>query len=1664
MSLPGEENKANTDAPKKPDNGENNKNHHVEGSILMYKGEGCRSALDRSTGKPRRVSWKKEETVEKQLEELFRFDDEKDKKISDEIRQLMADEIEHEQGVNRKLRSELNLLTSLGVTLSNESDRENTKKRDMRNKDIFDDELKELDRLDDDEDKKISDEIRQLMADEIEHENDINRRLRRELNLMTSLGMELSKKPSRPSTKKREKQSDNDESKLSSTSLNSSSTVPKNNNKRELTIKPSSSPQVNEENNNPSVQENNLDATIRRKNSLKSLDDIADSKSYDVLDKNYFKKEVPNNVEKYIGTTEKKEDTVDTKDEASSSLDTCLESYTNLISTHATHMVILDQARKNATNRLQEYSKGILEDFEGNSPPISQGDNSPEPHGTELKMTKQEIQNKINIQPKDIYLPPCDDETKQVGNTSMHERSPSNSGISTDETKPPAPATPLTLPQTITPPSSSTTFEPPLQVKTAQNFQSFGPNRSKHIELLKEAKQNAVRKLKHLPASFSYESGSNSQSQSRSQQARSQNVSANQSSQSSIPSIPKSTENSVGEKENKESCNDNQPDDEETNSSSGMTGNHAIAKQENDEIRDSFQSDMNFKRMHCSIRTIFSQHHERSLQLLKEAEEISSRTILYGQKEVEQLEDDNIYNNESEKGEMMNENGGDATFNEFTSHHVVKSQKSEKDELSQLITDKGKKNDLEDFAYELLFSEDGNESIDDQAKHSARIEKALAFLRMMGEDEMSAATTVLDYTEKDIDADFTDTKKKSLRLKEDLSARITSASSDISSHPFVPPSFSGAAKYMINDEDNNYDCTSDNSTLKKYSSQRSYDSKDALSILRKEIEMEQKALYEDAHRRKSSEYEKFTPGTLSHGTNKSDYDYYPNESDLLYRVRLGKEEYINYDSYSVSTLTTEIHPRKKRTSFSSQKTPVVLEDPLENCMSIENEYEEVSNTQKENDLLKVAEIIEEVEPNEMDQNRDNITIEPNDESEQDQTNVNAKKVGYEKPLSNEISSGLLLNKEQVENDETTSNNKDEIQDEIAEQKPKSDNRICSKLTADVKTSDPILQKIEHRDGNDENVENGAFVARKSDVDDEIPDDNLLQSTSDEFSHLVSETSLQLDIAPVTCERKSNEPEHLGSVENMRVEERNCGFDVYSSQADEVSTSNPKERDNEETLQKGNVKLNSVLSKPLKSQIELSQDISGTKLLKKNDLDITLHGKSLTPPEQEKMQTEVIKVSNDSKIDSLDEVTKYHDGLIISPDLAADIQQKIEVQNVKSADLSNEKINVSMLRSANNEDDVIQNLPTNSPQSHRRGSRSHCSFSTLTEGTEAFRFWREEGNRAYYQNLVSKDIKTPDLHDDMDKSEWTTLHKHLVLLFAKPEMIPEAMKKIKPLDSSTPLHRAVWLAPPALTLLLILLGDSCREVFEILDNDGNTPLHLCAANLQISIANEKPFRKHDDSKVADNTPADEKGIEVINTKILTSLVDASPEVAKKQNAGGDTPLHLLVSSPQASTLFHKSYQGIEEVLSSLVKADKNICKLQNGTGATPLHIAISNRCSDLILNQLIDYCPDCCAIRDKQGMLPLHYVAAFGHISLRSVKKIVDVYPEAIHQTSLNGDTPLHVGLSNALVTMVNDNGKLKRRSLKLFEFLVVRSDQNSELDQKTDPLLICNNEKVRSFY
>jgi hypothetical protein len=346
-----------------------------------------------------------------------------------------------------------------------------------------------------------------------------------------------------------------------------------------------------------------------------------------------------------------------------------------------------------------------------------------------------------------------------------------------------------------------------------------------------------------------------------------------------------------------------------------------------------------------------------------------------------------------------------------------------------------------------------------------------------------------------------------------------------------------------------------------------------------------------------------------------------------------------------------------------------------------------------------------------------------------------------------------------------------------------------------------------------------------------------------------------------------------------------------------------------------------------------------------------------------------------------------------------------------------------------------------------------------------------------------------LHRSLEKASWKELHQHIIDL-SKSSNLTEIAAQLSvphPRDGGTTLHISSWKAPPSLGAMMIqLMPENSREMAvlqSIRDGEGNTPLHLCCGNLEYN----------------------EDGIDYL--AVLKAIVKVAPKSAwSMQNSEGDTPLHMLVTSPlctgtaaaddddttRGASKNRTSSSGVSttskstkteklalEAVNLVLKAEAFECAtIPERTGATPLHVALANGSHDCVIEALLDAAPSAAEVEDGRGLLPLHWAAAFARVGYGVVKRLINAYPQAVTHASIDGDIPLHLAVANATIDKVDDGrggssasidvNKVDRNRLKIVELLmndaVWKSSPLRDTSDLTSPILTANREKLTPLH
>jgi ankyrin repeat protein len=163
---------------------------------------------------------------------------------------------------------------------------------------------------------------------------------------------------------------------------------------------------------------------------------------------------------------------------------------------------------------------------------------------------------------------------------------------------------------------------------------------------------------------------------------------------------------------------------------------------------------------------------------------------------------------------------------------------------------------------------------------------------------------------------------------------------------------------------------------------------------------------------------------------------------------------------------------------------------------------------------------------------------------------------------------------------------------------------------------------------------------------------------------------------------------------------------------------------------------------------------------------------------------------------------------------------------------------------------------------------------------------------------------------------------------------------------------------------------------------------------------------------------------IDFAVIKNLLVLAREALEIQNHAGDTPLHLLLASDafrQRNLLSTTDNIAVAvnaeaatlEAIVSILHMARDLVRQPNLAGLTPLHVAIANQCYESVVRHLIAVGGKSAAtLADHNGMVPLHYVAAFGGAASMA-HDLISCCPDSICCQTIYGDTPLHLLISNA---------------------------------------------------
>ncbi|MQM05200.1 hypothetical protein Taro_038008 [Colocasia esculenta] len=291
-------------------------------------------------------------------------------------------------------------------------------------------------------------------------------------------------------------------------------------------------------------------------------------------------------------------------------------------------------------------------------------------------------------------------------------------------------------------------------------------------------------------------------------------------------------------------------------------------------------------------------------------------------------------------------------------------------------------------------------------------------------------------------------------------------------------------------------------------------------------------------------------------------------------------------------------------------------------------------------------------------------------------------------------------------------------------------------------------------------------------------------------------------------------------------------------------------------------------------------------------------------------------------------------------------------------------------------------------------------------------------------------------------------------FLKQAHAPEALSVLAPQNRNgdTPLHEAIRGGHAG--VVKALLGrvddekagakcppenrDDLKCLVDTINESGESPLYLAASNLPVVV----------DMLLS-------SGAEVIcgpsrqtvlhaavrkrNEGVLEALLTTFAEYSAQQDGDGNTALHYAAS------------MGSKKMVILLLRSDRSAAHLVDNSGLSPLHVAASMGHIPVV-ETFLEWCPDCVDITDEKGRSVLH--AAVERERSKMVKYMLKarLLEGLINQPDKNGNTPLHLAVTNFSLKMVRILAMDRRVRMdalnghKLTALdIVIRFDDNSRM-------------------
>jgi hypothetical protein len=305
-------------------------------------------------------------------------------------------------------------------------------------------------------------------------------------------------------------------------------------------------------------------------------------------------------------------------------------------------------------------------------------------------------------------------------------------------------------------------------------------------------------------------------------------------------------------------------------------------------------------------------------------------------------------------------------------------------------------------------------------------------------------------------------------------------------------------------------------------------------------------------------------------------------------------------------------------------------------------------------------------------------------------------------------------------------------------------------------------------------------------------------------------------------------------------------------------------------------------------------------------------------------------------------------------------------------------------------------------------------------------------------VVPRDPEPSDMHEFLDAQDWTSLLQFMAQLRqGSPTHIAYELSKTNPVQRATVVHRMVERAPMTLTKLVVSMipFGSRHEILLLPDLFGNTPLHLACVNLQI-----------------------EEKTKTIDEGVIMALGVGAPAAHTIKNQNGDVPIALLLASTAYKATTDPELVAAEspakDLVRKILKDQPDLASLRNNQDQTLLHIGAANGVHERVLNRLLDCAKFMASISDAHGRLPLHYVAlslCSPYPPITFAERLLMVTPEALTAPCSNGNTPLHLLVSNISTNILNEADRVSVGIEQLTETLLGRFNVESMC-----PLLVKN--------